>query len=150
VEVGATSMIAPTIPAAVATTMAAVINNRGHVLQSGLCSLLPRSSPSHPDWLGNGSRGRARCPARFDQTGHRFPSRHQDRIEKQDASQPTLRGMFPLYMACTPCTASMSHAAWDSIKEVLRSLRVETRRRKWRMRGEVIRRVACDIAKEGT
>src|SRR5215211_7558704 len=26
---------------------------------------------------------------------------------------PTLRGLFALYMACMPCRPSMSHAAWD-------------------------------------
>jgi hypothetical protein len=26
---------------------------------------------------------------------------------------PTLRGKLPLCMACVPCTASTSHAAWD-------------------------------------
>jgi hypothetical protein len=56
VEVGATSMIAPTIPAAVATTMAADISSRWPraVVRAVLASSMIISMSS-PDWTASGA-----------------------------------------------------------------------------------------------
>ena len=52
----------------------------------------------------NSRQGYLRRPPRVKVVNAGLPYGHQ---------HPTLRGMFALCMACMPCTASISHAAWD-------------------------------------